>query len=561
MGKKTVRYLLPLIHFILSFFYERIIITFNNTSGIRLAIPRSDAFSDTAEHVMAYGISKLFAAVFIFLLWKLIFFVFSNLNKLSVKVSLTIFVILVVIFGVFLLPDVKLRSADNYITYLYAINLWPEYWHSAYLSIIYTALLMIFPNPVIISIMQWVGLSFAIGYAFERVESSPVLKGKLKWVVLAVFLLPNSYILVVDAYRTEIYAIICMFFVTVLVMDAVDGVKRNTLQMILLAVLAGFLAVFRSEGIILGVGGYMAMLIYGYKLNVKKVIAFSAAAVVAFILFAVPQKLGDRKYYGKDYTIINSFPSLVNILNSESHNITYDGAEEALGDINRVVPLDVIRFYGMNGYHRFNLTEGRADINQSYASDLRASAYVSGFYSLVFHNPGIYLKTQGVMWLQSLCFDIYPYVEPAVGLPHSTEIVDFSFDTWYTGEAKYTEDLGFEAWAENPFRKAVAGLLDEFFTAVHNVSFKVLFIATITLIVLTILSVVIMGRECVLFFEKKRENTAIGVFMLILLIQYAAIVLVMPAGAQVYFHATYIGMFVTAIIYLNKLLCDKKAEK
>ena len=562
MGKKTVKYLLPLIHFISSFFYEREFLIFNDKEPVRLAIPRIvGVISDNAEHVLAYVISKLFAAIFIFLLWQLIFYVGTHLKKRSVRVALGLFLVLFVVFGVFLLPDYGLRSADNYITYMYARTLWPEYWHSAYLSMIYTGCMMVFPNPGMITFMQWVGLSFVVGYAFERVESSPVLKGKLKWVLFALFFIPNSLYLCCDPYRTEVYAIICMFFVTVLVMDAVDGVKRSELQMVLLAVLAGFIAVFRSEGIILGVGGYMAMLIYGYKLNRKRVVAFSAAAVMAFVVISIPQKLGDKKYYGKDYSIINSFPSLVNILNSGEHNIDYDGAEESLAAIDAVVPLDLVRVYGMEGYRRYNYFCHRPDINQSCATDEQAAAYVKGFHDLVLHNPVIYLKTQFVMWEQSLLLRRYPYVEQAQNVTLPGYYTAYEFPIWNTGATYYSVYLGLESWRGSQFRmKTASGIM----RAIHwerEWLMNKLYLSSLVLIAITLFAVVAMFRECVLFFKKKRENTAIGVFLLILLLQYAAIVMVMPAGMTVYFHATYYGMFITEVIYIAKLIMGKKEEK
>ncbi|MBR5897325.1 MAG: hypothetical protein IKZ39_06880, partial [Lachnospiraceae bacterium] len=309
-----------------------------------------------------------------------------------------------------------------------------------------------------------------------------------------------------------------------------------------------------------GVGGYMAMLIYGYKVNWKKVVAFAATALVAFVIIALPQKLGDRKYYGKDYNIINSFPSLVNILNSADHNVDYDGAEASLMSIDTVIPLDLVRVYGMEGYRRYNYYCGRADINQSYATDEQAEAYVKGFHDLVLHNPVIYLKTQFVMWEQSLLLRQYPYVEQASNVMVPEYYTNYELPIWDTGLVYYSIDLGFKSWRNSSFRKNIADVLMNIIVSFRLWTIEKLHTASLILIAVTVFAVVAMFRECVLFFKKKRENTAIGVFLLILLIQYAAIVLVMPAGVQVYFHATYYGMFITEIIYIAKLICDKKKK-
>ena len=554
MGKKQIWLIPPAIHFLLSFIFERSILIFNDTSATRLAIARSAGYSDKAEHIVFYVLAKIFAAILIFLVWKLIFYVFENFNKNSaVRCGIVIFLVLIIVYGVFLYPDILMRSDDNYITYAYAKRLWPEYWHSAYLSIVYAACLMFFPNPMAISVIQWVGLSFAAGYLFNRIKKSPVLKGKGAWFSLLIFLLPNTYILIVDPYRTELYAIVCVLFTTAMVMDAVDGVARKPWFYVAFGVLAGFIGVWRSEGIIFGLGGFIAMLIWGYKLSFKKVVLYGAIACVAFVLILLPQKAGDAKYYGKDYTIINSFPSLKNILNDGNHNISYEGADESLRAIDKVVPLDVVRIYGMNGYHRYNLSQGRADINQSFASDEDAKAYVDGFYDLVLHNKKIYLKTQLTMWGQALILPVELFNLPAVGIEQVTVLPDFSLPIWDSGRAECIEDARLGIWGENSFRRAVAGFIRQAMSAYENSFLNKFMIKGIMLVAITLIGTVSMAYEAVLYFKKKRENTAIGVFLLILLIQYAAIVLVMPAGAQVYFHATYYSMFITELVYIIKL--------
>ena len=562
MGKKQIRLIPPAIHFLLTFIFERSILIFNDTSATRLAIPRSTAYSDKAEHIVFYVLAKIFAAILIFLLWKLLFNIFENLNKSSaVRCGIVLFLILLIVFGLFLYPDVLMRSEDNYITYAYAKRMWPEYWHSAYLSIIYAACLMIFPSPITISVVQWIGISFVAGYLFDRIKKSPVLKGRGAWLALLFLALPNTYILIVDPYRTELYAIICMLFSIALVMDAVDGVVRKPLFYVAFAVLAGFIGVMRSEGIIFGLGGFIAMLIWGYKLSFKKVVLYSLVACVAFVLILWPQKAGDEKYYGKDYTIINSFPSLTNILNAEDHNINYPGADVSLKAIDDVVPLDVVRLYGMEGYRRYNISKGRADINQSYATDEAAAAYVKGFYDLVLNNKTIYLKTQYSMWMQSLYLKEWPYYVAAVGVEEIDSLPSMSMPLWDSGKAECIEDAGVRIWKENTFRKTVAGFVENAIKGYGDGFLKKFYVRSLMMIVITLLAVIFMVKEAVLYFKKKRENTAIGVFLLILLVQYAAIVLVMPAGMQVYFHATYYSMFITELVYIIKLAITKKEKR
>ena len=65
-------------HFLLSFFYERSILHFQLDKDIIASVAMNDTFSDTAERVMGYVIAKVFAALMIFFLWQLIFYVISH---------------------------------------------------------------------------------------------------------------------------------------------------------------------------------------------------------------------------------------------------------------------------------------------------------------------------------------------------------------------------------------------------------------------------------------------------------------------------------------------------
>ena len=61
--------IIPLMHFLLSFFYERSILHFQLDKDIIASVAMNDTFSDTAERVMGYVIAKDVAALMIFFLW------------------------------------------------------------------------------------------------------------------------------------------------------------------------------------------------------------------------------------------------------------------------------------------------------------------------------------------------------------------------------------------------------------------------------------------------------------------------------------------------------------
>lgn len=284
------------------------------------------------------------------------------------------------------------KSGDNYITYFFARRFWPEYWHSAYTGFLYAAMLMVVPNPVSISVCQFIFCTFVLGYLYNRIVDSPVLQGKGKYCVFLILLMPKTFTLLTDAYRTELYALLCMFTVSMTVMDIVDQKKRGNFSLVCNMVLCGFISVWRTEGFILGFLLFLVQLLLIYKYKLRQSILLFLGLLLIFGVFFLPQKLGDIKYYGKDYSFVNSFDKLKNILCSPDADLSYDGVEDDIDALEAVTPVELIRYYGLDGYRRYNYANGRDDINQSLADGATASAYMKAYYRLIIHNLPIYVQ-------------------------------------------------------------------------------------------------------------------------------------------------------------------------
>lgn len=553
MGNKKYRYLFPIVHIIASFFYERLILDFSLDYSVVLSIPMGGV-SDRFEMLLTYGISKLIAFVFIVLLWKLIFFLLDDRLKTGYIRGFFILFLVGLLVCVFCYPNGFLRSIDNLITYSYAVKLAPEYWHSMYSSCVYAACMMVFPLSISISIIQWLGFVFSLGYLYGRLKNSDaVTKGK-RWLIFLLFLVPDTYLIVSDGYRTEQYAVLCIFYMSMVAMDIVEKKKRTTGELIGIALLSAFIGVWRSEGAVLGVLGFIALVIFVYKLPVKKVILYTVFILACYFVAGIPQKLGNTKFYGKDYSFINSFPTLKNILCSEFANLSYEGAEEDLEAISKVVPLDQAAAYGMLGYRKYNYACGREDINQSLASKEVGEAYMKAFYRMVLHNPKIYLKNQIVFLLHGIKFTDKDYIESFRG-----EIVKeyplYEVKGWDIGKELLMERAS--AWEANTFRQNIcaffenvrdsyAGFLDRFFVSTALYVFTVL------------AEIFIFFKEFIGYFKKKTDTLGFAAFAFILLGQAMAIVLVMPAGVIAYFHGFYYSTFILELVYIiNKKRIEK----
>ncbi|MCM1193813.1 MAG: hypothetical protein NC123_05515 [Butyrivibrio sp.] len=552
------RYVLPIIHFLLSFLYERSIFLFEEDRDIVLSVPRNYIISDAGERILGYVISKLFAAVLIFFLWHLLFWMIENWKlKKNLRFFLIFFVICLA--GVLLLwPNPFTASDDNYITYSYAIRFWPEYWHSAYTSCLYAAMLMVAPIPVFITVFQLIFGVFVVGYLYNRIADSPVLKGKGRYCVFLVFLMPGVYALFTNAYRTELYALLCMFAVAMTAMDIVDGKERGTCSLICSIFLCGFIGVWRTEGIILGFLLFIVQLIFVYKYRpVKSIFLFLCMAAV-FVMFSLPQKLGDIKYYGKDYSFINSFPVLKNILSSPDAALSYEGAEQDLAGLEEVVPVEILRYYGMDGYRRYNYANGRKDINQSLAEDETASVYMEAYHRMVLHNLPIYAKTQISMLRRAILLTDREYVVGCSELPVQ-DLQPWTLEAWDIGREDLEGDAFTGAWMNTEIHRRFSAFVLSVISGIESLLQKVYFYSGV-LILIPLFELFLFFREGIRFVKKRKNVFGLAGISFLLLGQAAAIALVMPAGALAYLHAYYYCSFILCLVYISCLRCRKVRE-
>lgn len=556
ISNTKARYIFPLVHFLLSFLYERSILIFELDRDIILSIPRNFVISNTGERVLGYVLSKLFALVMVFFLWNLLFWI-AGAWRARKNLRFFLLLFLVGCAGLLLLwPEPFAASQDNFITYSYAIRFWPEYWHSAYTSCIYAAMLMVAPHPVFLTIFQWFFAVFILGYLYNRILDSPVLKGRGRFGVFLIFLMPGVYTLFTNPYRTELYALLCMFLVSMTAMDIVDQRQRGISNLLLNLLLCSFVGVWRTEGIILGVLLFALRVVFIYHYRPARAILCFLCVLLVFGAFSIPQKLGDKKYYGKDYSFINSFPTLRNILASPDANLSYEGVLDDLGAIEEVTPVEILRHYGMDGYRRYNYANGRGDINQSLAEDGTAAAYMSAYYRMVAHNLPIYARTQLIMLLKAIMLKPDEYVV----YDNSTPVNDlevWKLDSWDMGEEDFYAARGVAAWKDTALHRIFSELANTLGDKISGI-FRNTYFYSLLLICIPLYEIYLFFAEGFKFVKKKCSWMGLAGIAFVLLGQAAAICLVMPAGTLVYLHAYYYCSFILCLIYVN---CGRQCKK
>ena len=516
----------------------------------------NNVISRRAENIMAYVFSELFAILFIYLFWKLFFYIINHFRK-----SYVVFLILFIAGSVLLLlswPAIFALSADNFITYSSAVRLTPDYWHSAYSSFIYAGCLFFFPGDFMIPIVQWAFFVFMLAYFYYRIEN---IAPKLKYLVFAIFLLPDALLIILDAYRIYQYAIVILIYSALTMLDVVEKKNRSFREYVAIAVLGAFLAVWRNEGIIFSTAFFLIHVICTGSRSLKNKLHRVLLFVVFLIIILVPQKLGEAKYYGRDYQIINSLYPLNAFLNNYGTHLDYDTAEDDLSAIDAILPVNIIKEYGLDGYRRYNYNvKGNTDFNQSLSRKEESAAYTSAYISILLHNPKNVIK----LILDNILFSLserhvyfgtrtVPQVEHVPLAAWGFEIWDCSkVDFYSNGHTAFlnafTEKLGI-----GEKLNSIHSQYSSFF--LKNNGYLISFFAFCAFHFW-------MFASGLIRMIRKKDLTAfcLGLVNLSMLCEYLALLLVMPAMLYVYFIISYcISLAIGYCVLVSK--CREKQSR
>lgn len=551
------KWILPVLHFIATFIFEKIVLIPERAEEVFFSVPLNETFSVRFEQIMCYAFSKIMAMVIIFFLWKLLFCFFDRKIDKEVKILFGTLMAVSVLQTVILWPGVFEAGGDNFIPFSYAIRLMPEYWHGFYLTCLYVASIMVFPHAISINVLQTILFVAAIGYVYNRIKQSEVIKNT-KWIrflTLPMFFFADSFTVATNPERAEYNASLTLIFVSIILFDIIEQKKRNRVELASLLIFAGFLSVFRSEGIIVAIPGFIVLLFFVYKPNMKKAAPILLALLAAHLVFSLPSKVGEVKYYGNDYSIINSFNSLHNILCSDKSNLNYEGADSNLEAIQIAAPIEAIKEFSSEGYRRYNFSKGYADINQSRLSKEDSEAFLSAYKAIVIHNLPIYLKTQWHMFISAIGVQNAEYIEEYKG--DGSNLSKFDRTLWSVGEEDYQVIPGRYSWTNNGIRNSLAaGITIPRLNYIDVLKNSGIYTVLFVLEILGSTYVVIDG--IVKLCKKRYSELGPSAIALILLGYILLMSLVMPVGANMYFHAYIYCMYVVLIVFLSNKLNESK---
>lgn len=567
---------------------EKIFVGFGNWDYFSTIVRDENVISNTGELHLVYLLSRIFCFVIIFSFWKIVFFVMKKKSSRSDIIILGSILVIVLLVGLILYPTFFGIESDNYTNYLMARRFQPTYWQSIYTGALYGGCLMVIPHPIAIFIVQWIFFWSVVSYIYINMGNL-IKNSSWKYCSLLIFLLPESYYLAFNAYRNNFYTVLILFYISDLYFCfKIKISKINIKNIIKFSALTAFVMVWRSEGILIGLGGivvYLILIFKSIKPKLDKKIFKSLALLISsvcvlFNTFNQIQSIGAKKYYGKDYMILNTTTVLHDIFNNPNADLSYNGAEDDLAAIDTIVPIKVLKEYSKNGmfaYRSYNWTNGRQDFNQTLATDEQTNAYMSAYFRIISHNLSSYLNVQIKTFYEALQLphtrSIYSYNASAKtpdifnSYSYNSEqlknIKNFEYTLWMEGLKEIKQTWKTTSWENNKIRIMLISILNEIISiwrdfisnsGLNTILHVASFIMVILLPIKELLDVINKKKQL------KNSFTFIFAFLTILG-ECALILLFMPESRPAYLYPVLYASYLMTYIYFTELFRIKKTCK
>ena len=170
---------------------------------------------------------------------------------------------------------------------------------------------------------------------------------------------------------------------------------KLTVKMVLIAVSAAVLTVWRTEAIYYLILFPILLLLIKKRDAAKEILLF----FICFVLLFVPQKLGERMESGQQYELTGMVLPLVELVEKADQI----GAEEdraLLNEVDQVINVEVTLRGVAEGKNGINLFWGEPDFQRAYTPQ-QFSAAKRAYYKLVLRYPGVFLKERFETFMES----------------------------------------------------------------------------------------------------------------------------------------------------------------
>ncbi|MCR5655457.1 MAG: hypothetical protein K6G07_07470 [Lachnospiraceae bacterium] len=318
-------------------------------------------------------------------------------------------------------------TSDDTIIYGYATRYLPVYWHCYLTSLYHMVGLSLFPastGPILLNDLC-LALCFSYIY-FETYELTAVGKKKvLSFLPLLCGLFPTVLLSALMCFRPVLYAPFFLFFFAFLYFEHRNKRALTYAKLVALTFGCALLCLWRGEGLVLCVFMIPILLIVypsgiakrdaetdavskgAFKEKRNMLLLYLLAFIVLFTAVKIPQNIGEKKYYGKDYLIISLVRPISVIVHRDQ---MYDGAEEDLRNIDAVISLDYIRYESLScsSYGRYNTDHNLGHFTETGADPAAQTAFVKSAIRLILHNPDLFVEERIHLFLVTNGIYAYP---------------------------------------------------------------------------------------------------------------------------------------------------------
>lgn len=416
-GKKWNKYafLTACVHFVLSFFTDKIIFTYSlcDFSG-REALVKT---------IFAWG-GKAAFLLFLILFWQFLFWFVRKADRRFVKYTCIYYALMVVLL---ILTWPGVWRMDEFGILFEARNIFPVFWQHYFTSIFYIMALMLIPIPSGILLLQNFCISLVVGWLLFRFQELFLQNRRQGWIWLGYlpFLLPP----VLDSNLYPMRMSLCAYLELLILAELVFVFREKKIsdrKLIILALLSAVMINWRSEAIYYVAALPVCFVFLCRKFTDRKRRAGFIICTLAGTLFLMlPQKTGEKLFYTNthEYELTSMMLSAAPLMESISGEVkggsyipeSEEEARKVLEDdtasrsdiqscrwylMDQVLDVEKAAEAARTGQNVSSLYWSDSEFVRDY-TDEQYAAFKKIYWQLVLERPGVFMKERFQTFLRS----------------------------------------------------------------------------------------------------------------------------------------------------------------
>lgn len=385
------------IHFVISFFTDRLIFTYSLCDFTSLTM--------AAKSLLAIG-SKIAFFFVLVLLWQGLYYFVKKADRRFVRYTLIYFAMMCILL---LLTYPGIFRMDEFSLLFGALDIYPVFWQNYLTSVFYIFSLMLIPTPAGVILMQCVINSLVVGYLIYKIEALGVVKGRWIYAVYLPFVLfpvldSNLYPM-----RMSVYAFLELCLLMKLVFFRLEKKEPRGIEFVTMIILSALVIVWRSEAIYYLIAIPVCFVCMLGKYTDKKVkMRFILWLLITVVVLYIPQKLGDKVINGNQYELTGMLLPVVPLVDACVHEVqqttdseTKTELEGLLTVVDRVLNVELMVEEYAKGKNGINMFWSMPNELQRKYTDTEFTAFKGVYTKLIVRYPLVFLKERVQTFFES----------------------------------------------------------------------------------------------------------------------------------------------------------------